>query len=304
MEAALPRLRPMNMGDLLDATFALYRRNFALFAGIAAVLGVPQAIINIAIALVRPPVPRFTTTTGTGALNYDFTGLGQSYALLGAGGIVGFLFGLIVTGALARAIAARYMGEPMTIKEAYASLGIGTFVTLLIASLVLTVGGLIAFFLALGLVIAAAIVLSNIIGPIAVLLGVLLGIGIVVGAIYLGVSFLFFPEVIVLERRGVFTCFSRSWRLVSGSWWRVFGIYIVLAILAGILTSVAGAAAAALLGFGSGGLASAAGAAINSIASILIQPFQRGALVLLYYDMRIRKEAFDLEQMARTLGTP
>ena len=46
MDSSVPRLRPLNLGDLLDAAIALYRRNFALFVGVVAVIAVPQAIIN------------------------------------------------------------------------------------------------------------------------------------------------------------------------------------------------------------------------------------------------------------------
>src|SRR5947209_7246555 len=144
MEAAAPHLRAMNMGDLLDATFALYRRNFALFAGIAAVLGIPQAIINIATSTARPSTTGFSTNSGTGNATFNFTQFWHYFALLGVGGSIGFLFGLIVTGALARAIAARYLAETMTINQAYASVGIGTFVTLVVAALLLTLGGLLA----------------------------------------------------------------------------------------------------------------------------------------------------------------
>lgn len=305
MQGTVSGLRAMNLGDLLDATFALYRRNFVLFAGIAAVLGIPQAIVNIVAAATRPAVPQFpnsSSVTTTEVTTY-MTHLGQYTIPTVVSGLVGFLLGLIVTGALARAIAARYLGEPMSIKEAYISLGVGRFVTLLVASIVLTFGGIIGLGIAVFLIALAAALLTNIIGPIAIFLGVLLGIAVVVAAIYLGVSFLFFPEVIVLEGKGVFSCFSRSRKLVSGSWWRVLGIYIVLAILSGILTSVAGGVAIGLLRFASATTAAMVGAAINSVAAILVQPFQLGAMVLLYYDLRIRKEGFDLERMAQTLGT-
>src|SRR5689334_6072241 len=37
------RLRPLEIGDLLDETFRMYRRHFLLFAGISAILAIPSA---------------------------------------------------------------------------------------------------------------------------------------------------------------------------------------------------------------------------------------------------------------------
>src|SRR5256885_14993142 len=39
------RLRPLEIGDLLDETFRLYRRHFVLFAGISVILAVPSAAL-------------------------------------------------------------------------------------------------------------------------------------------------------------------------------------------------------------------------------------------------------------------
>lgn len=39
------RLRPLEIGDLLDETFRMYRRNFFLFAGLSVILSIPQAAL-------------------------------------------------------------------------------------------------------------------------------------------------------------------------------------------------------------------------------------------------------------------
>ncbi|HEV2036423.1 MAG TPA: hypothetical protein VGU71_19920, partial [Candidatus Dormibacteraeota bacterium] len=44
MSAPAPlRLRPLEIGDLLDETFRIYRRHFLLFAGISVILAIPAA---------------------------------------------------------------------------------------------------------------------------------------------------------------------------------------------------------------------------------------------------------------------
>src|SRR3984893_7647088 len=40
------RLRPLEIGDLLDETFRMYRRHFFLFAGISVILTIPTAAMT------------------------------------------------------------------------------------------------------------------------------------------------------------------------------------------------------------------------------------------------------------------
>jgi hypothetical protein len=43
---------------------------------------------------------------------------------------------------------------------------------------------------------------------------------------------------------------------------------------------------------------------IGLIVGVLVRPIQVSALTLLFYDLKIRKEAFDLEAMAQQAGAP
>lgn len=69
----------------------------------------------------------------------------------------------------------------------------------------------------------------------AVLVTVLVAIALDVIAVWLYTRWMFLSPVIVLERSPVLQAFRRSWRLVSGSFWRIFGILVV----SGLITSVA-----------------------------------------------------------------
>src|SRR6266568_8881306 len=40
------RLRPLEIGDVLDETFRMYRRHFALFAGISVIFSIPLAALS------------------------------------------------------------------------------------------------------------------------------------------------------------------------------------------------------------------------------------------------------------------
>jgi hypothetical protein len=296
MLATAPRLRAMGLADLLDTSFALYRQNFALFAGIAAVLGVPEAIINALLtALARTTV----TTTSTVGQNVQLSGLqiGSS----GGTGVVSLIFGALITGGLAFAIYRRYMGESVSIEGAYRGVTARGFLRLL-GAIVLGALMAIAVFLA-----PLILLIAGIVTGIAALVVVAV-IGFVVAGVVtvvMLVHWIFVPQIIVVEQSTIIASFYRSWRLVAGSAWRVLGIYIVLAIMVGVLTGIVGGVAGGVLAVSGGdrGVVFLA-TLISQFVGVLVQPFQLGALTLLYFDLRIRKEGFDLEQMVKTMDEP
>lgn len=257
-------LQPVGVGQILDRSFALYRQNFALFAGIVAILQIPLAIINGLITATTQQPP----TTGTNG-SVHFSSFSGPIGASAGTGLLGLIFGAVITGALAQAISARYLGREITIGTAYASVGAGTVVSLILAS---------------------------------ILYGIIVGIGfilIIIPGIYLVVRFLFVPEAIVLERTGIWGAFSRSGQLVKGSWWRVFGIALLVFVITAVLSSALGGVAGALLVSGH----HVAGQVVAAIVTILVEPFEFGALILLYYDLRIRKEGFDIEHLMRNFDT-
>jgi hypothetical protein len=46
------------------------------------------------------------------------------------------------------------------------------------------------------------------------------------------------------------------------------------------------------------------GTAIQQVLNLLVAPFSSIAWILLYYDLRIRKEGFDLEVLAKSMSAP
>jgi Membrane domain of glycerophosphoryl diester phosphodiesterase len=150
----------------------------------------------------------------------------------------------------------------------------------------------------------------------AITIGILGGIAVIGLDIWLGIRFSMAPSIVVLERQGPARALGRSWRLVGGSFWRVFGILL----LAGIIVLVVNAVlqvpfslAEALAG-GSGGLFAMAGT--RSVAAIIIagvgtivsgavsRPVSAGVTVLLYLDLRMRKEGLDLALQNAATGQP
>jgi hypothetical protein len=99
----------------------------------------------------------------------------------------------------------------------------------------------------------------------------------------------------VLENERPARALARSWRLVTGSFWRVFGI----TLLAGIIVAIAGAILqlpfTVLGGLSGSGMAETVIIVIGAIAAgTVTRPITAGVTVLLYVDMRMRKEGLDL----------
>ncbi|SHK89063.1 hypothetical protein [Actinacidiphila paucisporea] len=115
--------------------------------------------------------------------------------------------------------------------------------------------------------------------------------------------------VLMLEKQGLKTALKRSVKLVSGSWWRVLGVQLLMLLIAAIASLVIqfpfGLVAEAVDGGSMGSVFSASAdsswttiiivAVGGVISSTLTLPISAGAVSLLYIDQRIRREALDVD---------
>lgn len=123
----------------------------------------------------------------------------------------------------------------------------------------------------------------------------------VIPGIYLSFALIFTLPVCIIERRSVMESIKRSYRLAKGSWWRIFGIFMLLFLVflgCTILVQIP----AALI-FMATGPENIFGALLSGLISIVMFPFMQVAYVLLYYDIRARKEHFDGAALATELMT-
>jgi hypothetical protein len=108
-------------------------------------------------------------------------------------------------------------------------------------------------------------------------------------------------QSVVLERLSPVAALRRSMRLTRGSFWRIVLFYIVIAVVSGILSDVL----SLLTGLVVSGAPIGTRAVIEVLASGVVQiftsPFILILLTLVYYDIRIRREAFDIEMLAQSL---
>lgn len=311
-------LRPLSVGEILDGSFTAMRWNpkaILIPSGIvAAVTGVMLAAAmylvgrdflgNVSISQPNGP-PSHAQASAMGAAAV------AAFAVFGAYGIVSFIGNAILTGFLTGVIGQAALGRKETLASAWRSTRsrIGPVIAaLLLAGLFVGLGWSVAIGLSVG--IGVALGAGAHLAPAGVLLGVACGIAATVFAVMVAIRWSLIIPVVVLERAGPVRSMGRSWRLVRGSWWRVFGILL----LTEFIVSVAATLLRAPFEFGGGGFpgtqgsgsVSVAGAILIGVGAIISSavtaPLLAGAVVLLYTDLRMRREGMDIALQATAAG--
>ena len=302
-------LRPLAVGDMLSGAVALVRRNPAATLGIAAIV---QTIYGICSAFVtwdqlkadyrlRETVLLHPNSPQAGHALGQFFSSYVPPALLALGLL--FVFQTVLTGVLTGALGRGLLGDKMTIGEAWSLARLGP--VLGVSGLVF--GTLIALWIPVALIIV--VMLAAHVLALAVL-AVLGGIGTFIVTLWIAIRLSLAVPVVVLENAGPTAAMKRSWELVQGSWWRIFGITALAGLVVGVIGFVlqipflvveviVGGGGSLMLGTTTAAaapslLAVFIGATGSIIAATCTRPISAGVTVLLYTDMRIRKEGLDL----------
>nr|MBA3747921.1 hypothetical protein [Solirubrobacterales bacterium] len=147
--------------------------------------------------------------------------------------------------------------------------------------------------------------------PSLLLLLLLYGLGIVLGTIlfilpgiWLYIAWAFAMPVLLAEGIRGRKALGRSFGLVKDRWWRTFGVIALGFLLSSITSSIVQAAFLIGIIFDSGNdLLVLVLSAFSGIAGLMITtPFQSALLAVVYFDLRVRKEGFDLELLAEGIG--
>ncbi|MGW3915392.1 glycerophosphoryl diester phosphodiesterase membrane domain-containing protein [Streptomyces sp. NPDC005070] len=306
-------LRPLGVGEILDGAVSTMRAHWRTVLGISLAVAV---VTQVAIILVQGFV---LDSTDTEALNDPSATVGElsramGDALLGSGLVLLVtLLGTIVATALLTSVTSRaVIGKPVTTGEAWrdarpqlARLFGLTLLLPLIAVAILTAGALPGLLVMAGGSADAGFTLA-VFGALAA--------GVV--TLWLMIRFSLASPALMLEKQSITKSMRRSAKLVRGSWWRVFGIQLLAAIIAFIVESIVvipfAVLAAALSGDGLTGFLDSSGGDLgwtylivsgigSVIGSMITFPITAGVTVLLYIDRRIRREALDLD-LARAAG--
>ena len=127
------------------------------------------------------------------------------------------------------------------------------------------------------------------------------------GVIFLSALVVSTQALVLEENRSPTEAMGRSWQLTKGSRWKVLALVVVTAIVVGI-PSMAGGIVGAFLVTGPAALTDLPmgwylAMVVGAVVQLLLYPLMYSVLTVLYYDLRVRKEGFDLEVLAQALET-
>jgi len=257
-------LGPRSLLDILVETFKIYKRNPIRLLAIVAIVEIGLGFMwSIPdFSGLRPSTPEGGTTSLTHLIP------------IGIMLVVASIMGLsLMQGALIHAISEQYLRQSINIGRAFrfawerlAALA-GAMILVLFATtgiLVVSIGFTVSISPDAGYIFVAA--------------------GFCVG-LYLMVRWSFILQVALLERLGPLAAMSRSSALVKRNWWRVMNMTIIIGIITVGISIILGTVPT--IG--------------PTLGSILSTPVFAIGITLLYYDLRVRKEEYNLDLLAAEL---
>lgn len=265
----VPVLEKMEISDILDTAIRLYRHNFVPLLEIVAIVQIVVLAGNLVMTWLF--WGSVMTTSGE-EVPWGALAGAAPIALVWIGALI-ILFPLSEA-ALAFATSEFYLGRRISVIEAYRRMWPLAWRLLLTMFLVY--------------------------------LGVWAGIAMcIIPGIIIFVWFSITTPIVAIERSWGAEALRRSYKLVSGEGWRVFATLLLLYLIVGVATYALTIlpTLGLMLGLSEAQplLAQSLVQAIQTVAQIIVRPVAMIGVVLIYYDLRIRKEGFDLVMLAEAI---
>ena len=270
----LLRLRPLGVGEILDDIFRVYRRHFGLLCAIGLLLSVPTLLIRliggsaVIFGSFISPLSSFGNPPGLVALQppgpINIVLLGLAYLVLLVA-LVPFTVGAVTQAAIGLAL-----GNPVSVRSAFAGVARRYWALL-----------------------AQTLILGAAIAPLLLCFPV---------AIWLAVRWIVGVPALLAEGIGPIKALGRSWALTRRNWWRTFGILLLIYLLQVVISGALGTLGLPLalaVPFAPPVVQGSIALTVSTAAGALTLPVVYVCIVLLYFDLRIRHEYFDLDQLAR-----
>ena len=266
------RLRARSVTEIVDAAFQLYRRDALEYIVVTAVAYSPILIAQLMLF----------GSMGRGNAAVDFGTFGPLWFVLLILGFIGYAIMVAVVSKFSSEV---YLGRspdlagiiraalPKTFPLIGASLLFGLLVSL----------GVFLFAISIALW-----------GPVTGSLGFVLA---VVWALWVVARYFAVFQVIILEDRGVIDAYTRAGTLSRGQKGHIV-LTLFLVVLIVTVVAIAVMTASVLLP------SQMAAGAVQMIYTVVAYPLLGIAQMILYYDLRIRAEGFDIEVMTGALGMP
>jgi len=297
-------IKPMQLGEILDGALTIFGRNLRLF---------------MALGIIALAGPLIYFAFLSGPLSRAFVPLAEQMRMgvqpsLAQWQPVFPLMGLLLVGLMFYYIASYFLaaGTMRIISDTY--LGrrpqLGDAVSLGASKMLPLVGVALCKVALLTLVwigcVIAVVVLATVIGLVGPRIAALATFTGFVGAVWV-VAFVLCgygvtAQVVTLEEGvGVFGAFARSWNLTRQRKAKVFWTALLSGVVFYVLPYVIVLVVAAVLQ-GIFPLLGRVVGALGQFLPIVCAPLLVSCLTLLYYDLRVRREGFDLQVLSQRLG--
>lgn len=265
-DADVRSLQPRGLGKLLDETFSIYSRHFKWFVALAAAIQIPVGIFTLFMFFFASKW--FIVSLFTNLISTSGTMLVYSAAIHAVG--EQYLTGKIDIG--------------MCYKRAWHK--------------IISIFAIAILFMSMMYALLWSIAINN------VYINVV-GFAMIVPCVALLIFWSLAIQVIVVENYKPIGAIKRSFELVYRSWWRLFGISLVFSLVVlglAIIITIPFAMANGIFQLGPSTLGSTMQIATSMAVTTLAPPVLFIANTLLYYDIRVRKEHFDLKQLSNDMG--
>ena len=313
---AMRDLRPLSIGELLDRAFSISFKNILPFSAIVFVVIVPEMIINYfamngPLAAIFDQAAKMSTTAGSTTppdpmplLNAEANAAPYFGAIL----LYALLVVPLANAAVVSGISRAYLHMPVRFGECYRD-AIGRWGWLVLLGLLWVAAAIaaeIVVTLPFGIIIFSLGAVAAMLGVVGAVLAIIVGIAALlallglISLICLAAAFSFVAAV--LEKMSPGFAFRSGFQRVfgEGQFWRsvgiaaaLFGIVIGFEVVASVVGLLAGVVHnLALI------------AIVNGIVQTFLYPFMFAVVAVCYYDVRIRREGFDLQMLAAQLGGP
>ena len=297
-------IRAMRAGQIVGGTFKLYFMHFWLLVGLSAVIILPVFALTGAATVALLETIRVPTGVGTIETVEAPLWINLVTWLLGSVG------GSLLIASLVTAIAQSAVGRRPTFGLALRD-GSRLFLAVLWVTVLLFLAILV---LLIPAILAGVAVALN---PTSVGLGLLYLLVLLASFVpiyFVVIRFLFAASIVVVERHRGVAALRRSWELVRGLGWKVFGNFLLISLVAagiifGILLIGGTVLSVALFASASSGFDTGTATAffiaffsLYSLGFVLWIPFLMAGIVLQYFDARVRKEGFSEQVLALELA--
>jgi len=285
-------LRPLDFGDKIGATFKVYQSNFTILITIVAIVVIPLQILAALVGwLFANDLP---IDPDTGLIDAEAIEASMIVGFLGTAillAIITAIGTLLATAGVMKAIADHALGAAPdwqdSLRFAWSKIG-----PLVVGSIFYGLG-------LAGVMVAAVIaliVLVAMLDAFGAFVGVIVLIGAVVFVVVLAVSWSVWVPAVLLENKSGAKALGRSNDLTKGRRWPTLGFLVVIYIIVGLINASVGGMLSRLF---SDPLAQTV---INIALTVFTTPIAAAAIVVLYFDHRVRSEPFDIEHLANELG--